>query len=102
MRTSKWEACRAVLVRRSEKDYKKKTIPKSDQVRNLISHSIKRNMLFQAYAEEELQDLIDAFDTAKFNANSVVIKQGDEGDLFYVVEEGNLDVWASNANLDEE
>mmetsp|Transcript_27104 Transcript_27104/g.56432 ORF Transcript_27104/g.56432 Transcript_27104/m.56432 type:complete len:740 (-) Transcript_27104:275-2494(-) len=92
----------AVLARGSEKDYVKTTIPKSDQVRNLIYHSIKRNMLFRACSEEELQDLIDAFDSANFKADSVVIKQGDEGDLFYVVEEGKLDVWVSTANVDED
>ncbi len=64
------------MVCGSEKDYKKKTIPKSDRVRNLISHLIKRNMLFRACAEEELQDLIDTFDMTKFNADSTVIKQG--------------------------
>ena len=46
----------------NDKAYVKTTIPKSNQVRNLIYHSIKRNMLFRACSEEELQDLIDAFD----------------------------------------
>ena len=88
----KKEARAAVMARVSDKDFVKTTIHKSDQVRNLIYHSIKRNMLFRACSEEELHDLIVAFDTAKFKADSVVIKQGDEGDLFYVVETGKLDV----------
>lgn len=83
----------AVMAIGSDKEYVKVTIPKSDTVRNLIYHSIKRNMLFRACSEEELQGLIDAFDTAKFKADSVIIKQGDEGDLFYVVEEGQLDIF---------
>lgn len=83
----------AVMAVGSDKEYIKVTIPKSEMVRNLIYHSIKRNMLFRACSEEELQGLIDAFDTAKFKADSVIIKQGDEGDLFYVVEEGQLDIF---------
>ncbi len=95
------EARAAVLDRAgSDKDYVKTSIPKSDQVRNLIYHSIKRNMLFRTCSEEALQDLIDAFDTKKFTADSVVIKQGDEGDLFYVVEEGKLDVMVTTAIAD--
>lgn len=83
----------AVMAIGSDKEYVKVIIPKSDMVRNLIYHSIKRNLLFRACSEEELQGLIDAFDTAKFKADSVIIKQGDEGDLFYVVEEGQLDIF---------
>ncbi|KAL9188431.1 hypothetical protein ACHAXT_006809 [Thalassiosira profunda] len=99
--TRKKEARAAVLDRGgSDRNFVKTTIPKSDQVRNLIYHSIKRNMLFRACSEEELQDLVDAFDTASFKADSVVIKQGDEGDLFYVVEEGKLDVMVSTADVD--
>lgn len=96
----KLEARAAVMARGSDRDFVKTTIPKSDQVRKLIYHSIKRNMLFRACSEEELQDLIDAFDTENFKADSVVIKQGDEGDLFYVVEEGKLDVMVSTADVD--
>ena len=92
------EARAAVMAPTTDKGYVKKTIPKSDLVRNLIYHSIKRNMLFRACSEEELQDLIDAFDTANAKADSIVIKQGDEGDMFYVVEEGKLDVMVSTAD----
>ena len=57
-------------------------------------------MLFRTCSEEALQDIIDAFDTKNFAADSVVIKQGDEGDLFYVVEEGKLDVMVTTTITD--
>lgn len=94
-RRNKNEARAAVMAHSIDKDFVKMTVPKSDMVRNLIYHSIKRNMLFRACAEEELQDLIDAFDTATFKAGDTVIKQGDDGDLFFVVEEGKLDILVS-------
>jgi len=91
------EARPAVMAQGSDKDFVRTTVPKSEPVRKLIYHAIKRNMLFRACSEEELQDLVDAFDSAKFEADSVVIKQGDEGDLFYVVEEGQLDILVAGA-----
>jgi len=99
-RRKKNEARAAVMAHSiDDKEFVKKTIPKSTLVRNLIYHSIKTNMLFRACAEEELQDLIDAFDTAKFKAGDTVIKQGDEGDLFFVVEDGRLDILVSKTDL---
>ena len=50
----KKEGRAAVLARGSDRNYVKTTVPKSEQVRNLIYHSIKRNMLFRACSEEEL------------------------------------------------
>lgn len=97
-RRKKNEARAAVMAHRIDKDFVKTTIPKSNMVRNLIYHSIKSNMLFRACAEEELQDLVDAFDTAKYKAGDIVIKQGDDGDLFFVVEEGRLDILVSKTD----
>jgi cGMP-dependent protein kinase len=94
----KKEARAAVMARGTDKDFVKATVPKSEQVRNLIYHSIKSNMLFRACAEEELHELIDAFGTANFKAGDTVIKQGDEGDLFFVVEDGKLDIFVSKAD----
>jgi CRP-like cAMP-binding protein len=81
-----------VATRAAGKDYVKRTIPKSDSVRKLIYDAIKSNTLFRACSEEELVDLIDAFDSADYAKGSTVIKQGDEGEHFFVVEEGSLDI----------
>eukprot|EP00563_Minutocellus_polymorphus_P006551 CAMPEP_0181036228 /NCGR_PEP_ID=MMETSP1070-20121207/8738_1 /TAXON_ID=265543 /ORGANISM="Minutocellus polymorphus, Strain NH13" /LENGTH=706 /DNA_ID=CAMNT_0023113827 /DNA_START=389 /DNA_END=2509 /DNA_ORIENTATION=- len=92
--TKKKNNARAAVVatRAAEKDYVKRTIPKPDNVRKLIYDAIKSNTLFRACSEEELVDLVDAFDSADYAKGSTVIKQGDEGEHFFVVEEGSLDI----------
>jgi len=76
----------------SVNDYVKKSVSKSDEVKKLIYNAIKPNILFRACSEEELVDLIDVFDSKEFDAGATVIKQGDEGEHFYVVETGSLDI----------
>ena len=83
---------RAAVLSRGSQDYEKQTVKKPDVVRDLIYHAIKRNMLFRSCSEEELSELVDVFAPSLFRAGSVVIKQGDDGDLFYIVEDGKLDV----------
>ena len=61
------------------------------------SRPIRRNVLFRACAEEELRDLVAASDEARFAVSAVVIRLGDKGNLFCVVEAGALDVLAAAA-----
>ena len=82
----------AVMEKSAVKDYVKKTVTKPEEVRRLIYNAIKPNTLFRACSEEELIDLIDVFDCADYIAGSTVIKQGDEGEHFFVVETGTLEI----------
>lgn len=82
----------AVFAKGAEKDYVKTSIPKSEAVKKLVYAAIKPNTLFRACTEVEIVDLIDAFAPAEFAAGNVVIKQNDDGDKFYVVESGTLDI----------
>lgn len=82
----------AVMEKSVENSYVMKTIPKSEQVKKLIHDAIKPNILFRTCSEEELADLIDAFESSDFEAQSTVIQQGGEGEHFYVVESGSLDI----------
>ncbi len=84
------------------KNYVRKTVAKNHQVKKLIFDAIKHNILFRSCSDEELVDLVDAFSPKDYSSGSVVIKQFDEGNQFYVVESGTLDVSvrAPNSNID--
>lgn len=80
------------MAKAVDKNYIKKVIDKPDDVKALIYNAVKTNMLFRSCSEEELLDLVEAFDSAMFDAKSIVIQQGDDGERFYVVESGTLGI----------
>jgi cAMP-dependent protein kinase regulator len=49
------------------------------------------NFLFSSLSNDELRQLIDAMAPHSVAAESIIIKQGDIGDYFYVVEDGKVD-----------
>jgi len=100
MVAKKNEARMAVVAAPLEKDYVKKVIPKSHSAKKLIFDAIKHNILFRSCSAEELVDLVDAFAPKEYPAGAVVIKQGDEGNQFYVVESGTLDISVQGAKID--
>ena len=82
----------AILSRQDTTDYVKKVVHKTEKVKQLIRESIISNILFKACSDEELDDLVDVFDYTEASAGSIIIRQGDDGDAFYVMEEGIVDV----------
>ena len=54
---------------------------------------VSTNVLFAQCFEEEIGDVIDAFESEKVEAGKVVIQQGDQADKFYVIESGSFDVY---------
>jgi len=89
------KAIRAVAA---DMDYVHKVIPKSSDARDLIYEAIKPNILFRACSVEELYDLVDAFEPQYVPMGSVVIQEGDEGDDFYVMEKGGVDVFEKDVH----
>eukprot|EP00804_Cyclotella_cryptica_P025507 CCRYP_012002-RA/>CCRYP_012002-RA protein AED:0.06 eAED:0.06 QI:1626/0.88/0.9/1/1/0.9/10/1012/1142 len=43
-------------------------------------------------SDEELNELVDVFDYKEASSGSIIIRQGDDGDAFYVMEQGVIDV----------
>ena len=82
----------AILSRQDTSDYVKKVIHKTEKVKQLIRDSIISNILFKACSDEELDDLVDVFEYMEASAGSTIIRQGDDGDAFYVMEDGIVDV----------
>jgi len=89
------KAIRAVAA---DLDYVHKVIPKSSDAKELIYDAIKPNILFRACSIEELYDLVDAFEPQYVPMGSVVIQEGDEGDHFYVMEKGGVDVFEKDVH----
>ena len=75
------------------KNYKKVTVPKSFDDRELIKSSIMKNPLFSGTSESGLGEFVDVFSKKVFTKGSTVIQQGDNGETFYVVDSGALDIF---------
>lgn len=75
--------------------YVKVVIPKSDEQRKRIEHSIRNNFLFKSLDEEQYVDVVDAMAEKKAMPGDDIIKQGGIGDYFYVAETGTFDVYVS-------
>lgn len=79
--------------------YEEKIIPKPDAVREMLVSMINQNVLFRHCKKEDKRAIVDAFDLVEFEAGQEVIRQGDQGDNFYVVESGRLDVYLGDLKV---
>lgn len=64
-------------------------IAKSEEVKGKIEARLKEAFMFSAVSPTDLQIVIDAMAEHKVNAGDTVIKEGDDGDVLYVIEEGD-------------
>ncbi|KAL9183930.1 hypothetical protein ACHAXT_002016 [Thalassiosira profunda] len=92
------EGRRAIVSRTPETDYVKVTVPKPPSVQTLLHNAIADNVLFKACSPEELTELVAVFAPSEASAGSTIIREGDEGDAFYVLERGTIDVYEGDAH----
>ncbi|KAE8222073.1 hypothetical protein CF319_g4671 [Tilletia indica] len=78
----------------------KTVIPKSDSQMQRIRSSISNNLLFRNLEDDQYTDVLLAMKEVKVEADHPVIVQGDQGDYFYIVENGQLDVYISKEARD--
>ncbi|KAF8579341.1 camp-dependent protein kinase regulatory subunit [Ramaria rubella] len=78
------------LVPDQELDEPTPVFPKSDEHLKRIKASISRNFLFRDLNEEQESGVLNAMQETRVPAGHVVIRQGDDGNYFYIVEEGLL------------
>lgn len=65
---------------------------KSESTKYAILSVLKRHFLFRQLHDYELEDVIDSMQSCDVNNGDVIIKEGDHGDVFYVLEEGQIHV----------
>ncbi|CAC5384899.1 cAMP-dependent protein kinase type II regulatory subunit-like [Mytilus californianus] len=66
--------------------------PKTDEQRARLSDAICGILLFRCLEPEQMQDVLDAMFEKEVHPGEYVIKQGDDGDNFYVIDSGIYDV----------
>jgi CRP-like cAMP-binding protein len=81
-----------------DKDYVAKVVDKPADIRQMLLGIVSSNVLFSSYTYDEHNAIVDAFDTKKVGTDEFVIRQGESGDNFYVIESGAFDVFVKNAS----
>uniref|UniRef100_A0A673HWV6 cAMP-dependent protein kinase type I-beta regulatory subunit-like n=1 Tax=Sinocyclocheilus rhinocerous TaxID=307959 RepID=A0A673HWV6_9TELE len=72
--------------------YVRKVIPKDYKTMTALAKAISKNVLFAHLDDNERSDIFDAMFPVTHIAGETVIQQGDEGDNFYVIDQGEVDV----------
>jgi cAMP-dependent protein kinase regulator len=96
----KLEATKSGIVRKTEEvrapliattgEFKPPVFLKDDFEEQLIRKALKRNFVFGDLDDEALTTFIDAFEAIEVRKGEKIIKQGDQGDYFYVIARGKV------------
>jgi cAMP-dependent protein kinase regulator len=79
--------------------YVKKVVPKDYKTMAALSKAISKNVLFSHLDDNERSDIFDAMFPVHRHAGEVIIHQGDEGDNFYVIDQGEVDVYVNGNHV---
>ena len=67
-------------------------IQKDGVIRNSLEKALENNVLLRSCDEEQRSAILDAMFECNYDAGEVVIRQGEMGDFFYVVDQGEVEV----------
>ena len=74
-------------------NYVKKVVPKDYKTMEALAKAIAKNVLFSHLDENERSDIFDAMFPVNVHSADIIIQQGDEGDNFYVIDQGEVEVF---------
>ncbi|KAF8786238.1 cAMP-dependent protein kinase type II regulatory subunit-like isoform X2 [Argiope bruennichi] len=75
--------------------------PKSDEERKRIKERTKDIFLFKVLDEEDINEIIEAMMPREVETGQVIIRQGDDGDFFYVVDKGTFEACVKDGKGEE-
>jgi cAMP-dependent protein kinase regulator len=64
---------------------------KSEETKQFIMTVLKRHFLFSKLQDYELDELLDLMDERFASEGEVIIREGEQGDEFYILEEGKVE-----------
>ncbi|CAF0722610.1 unnamed protein product [Adineta steineri] len=76
--------------------YVKTVIPKDYATMQALSKAIQTNLLFSHLDDNEKSDIFDAMQPFNYKADDTIIQQGEEGDFFYIIDLGEVEVYVNN------
>ncbi|KAF1314590.1 Camp-dependent protein kinase regulatory subunit, partial [Globisporangium splendens] len=77
----------------SAKQFERVVYPKSSEERDCIGRMVAENILFKSLDENQHEIVLDAMFPKEFEPGEIIIKQGDDGDNFYILESGVCEVY---------
>lgn len=72
-------------------DFVPRNIPKSEEQKKSILDKCGQSFIFNSLEENELNTVLAAFEEKRYKPGEPVIQQGEEGDVIYLVDQGELD-----------
>merc|ERR1712165_52874 len=79
--------------------YVKKVVPKDYKTMAALSKAIAKNVLFSHLDENERSDIFDAMFPVNAIPGEVIIQQGDEGDNFYIIDTGDVEIYVNGEKV---
>lgn len=76
-------------------------IPKDNATKMRIAAATGHNLLFRNLEADQRHEIVDAMFERKVTKGDVIIKQGDEGDNFYVIDQGSFDVFVKKGDQEK-
>jgi len=73
--------------------------PIEEGKRSSLSKSIAKSALFQHLKEDEMSEVFDSLFPSEAVTEDVIIQQGDEGDNFYIIDQGAVDIYVNDTKV---
>jgi len=81
-----------------DSDVTRVSVPKPADVQAALEEALHANIMFSHLDDEERQQVFSAMFQIEYNAGATIIKQGDEGDNFYVIHSGECDIYVQKGD----
>jgi cAMP-dependent protein kinase regulator len=94
-RTRRGAVSAEVYTEEDATTYVKKVIPKDYKTTAALSKAIAKNVLFSHLDDTERSEIFDAMFPVNRQVGETIILQGDEGDNFYVIDAGEVDIYVN-------
>lgn len=80
-------------------NYVKKVVPKDEDTMASLRKAFAKHVLFAHLDDTERSDIFDAMFPVEKEPGEVIIQQGDEGDNFYVIDKGDVEVFVGDKHV---